>query len=441
MSESMNPAVPMGKRRLLSIVIPPRHPTDSLLEITDCVQQLFLSDFASQVGEEARSHLRNVRKLPEWLIEEEGFGYLRGGEKPVITHLLNHGYSLEAAAEAGVISRSAWATQRAFESAHGKPAQSDVELTEFFLTSCASKPEFYHDYPSCLLANGRRQFGRWLTIPIRLRTSSGKLGIAGFQYRSMRSENEISPRQGRYMSPRNSPLLQWTQTLFGLAEEMPVLERSRHVIICEGKFDQVAVRAAVRELPEDKRPAVVALGGVQARGWMHSDDPRERAGVLAQIATNHATFLLDWDHAGIDAVLRLGPLLSQLGTHVSVASIVDAGSIVRDGEDWDPSKLYAAGGAEAVLRVLEAARSRGLATFAIECLERTRLEVPYSGQTWYRLRHLDRFFPILQALPISVRDRAIRHVADSLDLPASAVETGLAHYVGATTPSISRMRR
>lgn len=435
------PSTSVFEKRTVRLAVPDRYSKDALLEVTDLVQRLFLANFQDRSARIARDHLVNVRKLPEWLIEEEGFGYLGGGARTVVTYLVKQGIDLEAAAEAGVVSRSAYAVRQSFELAHNASPANDAELLDFFLSHCAGRPEFYVDYPPCLLADGRRRFGHWLTIPIRLKTESGNLGIAGFQYRSMRPANQISPKQGRYMSPRNSPLLRWSDTLIGLAEESETLEQSKYVVICEGKFDQVAVRAAVRSLPEDQRPAVVALGGVQARGWSYSDDPRERAGVLAHIATERATFFLDWDRAGIDAVFRLGPLLSSLGTHVSVASIADVGDVALASNAKDPSELYALGGPESILRVLKAARLRGLATFAVNCIEREGLDAPHSGQLWHRLKHLDRLLPILHALPSSVRPRAIYRVAQTLALPTSVIERELeqhAPFVNRSSPGARR---
>lgn len=401
--------------------IPDQRDAEQLFAVVEVAQSLFRRGIASPEGKTARDHLREHRALPDWLIAEDGFGYVGRGSDTVARYLGEQGADLEAAAEVGLVYRSIHSATRAFERSVGREPESSEELTEFFLEHCAGDPAYYYDYPRAVLADGSRASGDWLTIPIRIADDTGTPRIAGFQYRSMRDRSELA-KQGAYMSPLNSPLLSWSELLVGAAEERGAMERSGQVVIVEGKFDQAAVRAAVRELPEDQRPGVIALAGASIRGRSQSDDPAERAGVLAQVAVPNATFFLDADDTGADAVLRAGPLLSAMGTHVSVAR-------VADGTDSpgikDPGELFSTGGADAVLGALKEGRSRGLATFALEELDSEMTDSPLSGQVWHRLQHLDRLQPILTALPDQVRDRAVRHVADATTIPYSALRAAL----------------
>src|SRR5690606_32314799 len=136
---------------------------------------------------------------------------------------------------------------------------------------------------------------------------------------------------------------------------------------------------------------VVALAGVAIRGATGSS-PEERAGIFRQLAVGQATFFLDDDETGTNAVLTAGSLLEALGTRVSVARIETAGL-------KEPRELYAQAGADAVLAGLERARQRGLETHALAVLERALDQNHMSGQVWRRQQEIDRLLPILKALP------------------------------------------
>lgn len=393
-------------------------PLDILFQAVEEAQRFYQAGLESTDGEAARRHLAEERRLPRDLVEAEGFGYVGAGWASLVNHLANKGTSLEAAAEAGLVLRSIGRVRKAFVASEGREPASSDELTRFFYERCADQREFYYDYPRCYMADGSRESGFWLTIPIRVRDPEGKIRVAGFQYRTMRPVDQVV-KQGRYMSPlRSSRLLNWSELILGLAEQEEAMRRSGEVVICEGKFDQAAVLAAVSTLPPEKRPGVVALAGVSIRGAT-GETPEERAGIFRQLAAGKATFFLDTDETGIDAVLAAGPLLEALGTRVTVAQIEEGGI-------KDPGELYAQRGAAGVLRTLEAARRRGLATHALELLEREMEGDDRSGQTWRRLAAIDRLLPILKALPDGVRGRALARCAERTGIGYDVFTAGLA---------------
>ena len=402
----------------LSIKSPNSQPLETLYEAVAEAQRLFLRGLESPAGEKARRHLYQERRLPQELIAREGFGYVPPGWGTVTIHLVKSGIPLEAAAEAGLVMRSVGRTRKAFTARMGKEPTSSEELTSFFFEHCAGNPEFYYDYPLCYMADGSRQSGDWLTIPLRVRAPDGQLRIAGFQYRTMRPADEVV-KQGRYMSPPGaSRLISWSEFIIGLVDQEEAMRRSGKVIICEGKFDQAAVLAAVSRLPEDRRPGVVALAGVAIRGATGSS-PEERAGIFRQLAVGQATFFLDDDETGTNAVLTAGPLLEALGTRVSVARIETDGI-------KDPGELYAQAGADAVLAVLERARNRGLVTHALAVLDRALDQNPMSGQVWRRQQEIDRLLPILKVLPEPVRTRALERCVEQTGIGYGVFEIGLA---------------
>lgn len=402
---------------MLYIRSPHSQPDETLYAALEEAQRLFVRSLESSVGKKAMHHLLKTRRLPADIVAQEGFGYIPRDRFFLTAHLVGKDIPLEAAADAGIILRSLGRAKRAFAEHVGREPESSEELTEFFFEHCANKQEFYYDYPLCHMADGSRRAGDWLTIPLRIRASDGQVRVGGFQYRSMRPTQVIG-KQGRYMSPlRDSRLLSWSELIVGAAEAERDMRESGEVIICEGKMDQTAVLAAVSGLPEGQRPGVVALTGVAIRGASGSS-PEERAGIFRQLAVGRAIFFLDADNAGWQAVLDAGPLLEALGTRVSVARIDIEG--VKD-----PSELYASQGAGGILAVLKQARTRGLATHALEVLERLLQDDDRSGQVWRSQQKLDRLLPILRALPARARDLAVQRCVERTGIGRSVFEAGL----------------
>lgn len=393
---------------------------EAIFEANDLAHAFFLGRLSDADAEHVRTHLTVQRALPEAIIEADGYGFLPETRDAMVRLAVQHGTSLEVFAEAGLLYRSSGRARRMFQKARGREANSTEELSAFFLERLQNKPEFYFDYPLCVLADDSRQSGNWLTIPIRVLDDAGQIRIGGFQYRSMRGAEEIGKR-GRYMSPVNSQVLSWASTLIGLAEEREQIGRSGRVVLCEGKFDQASIRAGLLGTPEQERPGVVAMGGVSVRGTTHTDDdPVKQAGVLGMLGAKHVTFLLDGDAPGAEAVLRAGPLLARLGVTVVVARVSD-GLRRPDPTIKDPGDLYAKHGGAAIRLALDAGQNRGLVTYASEEVSSRLRQDPRAGQLRRRLEALDQLLPMLDVLPDAVKDRARQRVAETVGLSPSVV--------------------
>ncbi|HEX7120787.1 MAG TPA: hypothetical protein VF178_00365 [Gemmatimonadaceae bacterium] len=387
------------------------------------IQRFFRAELDRPSGEVARRHLHEERALPAWAVDEEAFGYVPEGRTRVVDAAVAAGVPLEVCAEAGLVKRSDAALRRAFRRTERREPTDGDDLVRFWRSHCEGRAEFYYDYPVLVTSAGEYRWGDWLTIPIHVRDDEGRRRIGGFQYRSMRPLSEIG-KEGRYRSPRPSAAISWPQTLIGLAGEDEQIARSGWAVICEGKFDQTALKVAVRDLPAEMRPGVIALGGVSTRGHAASDDPIARAGVLGQIGAGFVTFCTDGDVSGLDAVLRLGPLLVALGTKVSAARIQDVWDRMPAGmvQPKDPGEVLARLGAQALREMLAQGRTRDLGRFASELLEDRLAALTRSGQLWRRLIALDHVLPALRAVPGASRGDAIRRTALAAGLPLAVVE-------------------
>lgn len=403
--------------------VPEQFSAEKLYEINEVACSFYRDIFWSEEGEPARQHVFQERQLPEWIAREDDLGYVGKGRARLTQWLAQQDVNLEVAAEAGLLYRSSWKARQTFQERINRSPESDKELTEFFLNNLAGEPEYYSDYPLCHTADGDRKHGYWLVLPIPVEDEQGRVQIGGFQYRSMRPAEQIGKR-GRYMSPRNTQAIQWSETLIGLAEEREQINRSGNVVITEGKFDQLAVKAAVREWPEKARPAAIALGGASIRGVRsRAETPEEQAGILSEIKAGRAVFFLDDDERGREAIIETGPLLANLGTHVQVAQIPDRNW--GEGRPKDPGELLEKGGTQAIQQALQESQGRGLISYASRLMSQRLAESKRSGQLRERMEALDLLVPILRSLPQQVRPQAAQQVAAVVDMEPEIVELAL----------------
>lgn len=403
--------------------VPEQFSAEQLYEVNEVACSFYEDIFWSEEGQRAQEHVFQHRQLPEWIAREENLGYVGGGKKRFVEWASQQDLNLEVTAEAGLVYRSSWYARQEFQERIGRAPTSDEELTDFFLNNLSGDPKYYSDYPLCHTADGQRKAGFWLVLPIRVEDEQDQTRIGGFQYRSMRPAEEIGKR-GRYMSPRNTQAIQWSETLIGLAEERDQINRSGNVVITEGKFDQLAVKAAVRDWPEQHRPGTIALGGASIRGVRRgAETPEEQAGILADIRAGRATFFLDDDERGQEAIIEAGPLLANLGTHVQVAQIPDGEW--GDNPPEDPGELLEEGGVEAVRTALKNSRGQGLISYASRLMAQRLSESSRSGQLRERMAALDVLVPILKSLPEPVQKRAAQSVADVVDMDPQIVGLAL----------------
>jgi hypothetical protein len=416
--------------------LPVGHPLEAIYDLNDRLHAYFAAELATPAGAGARDHLESVRGLPSWMIQEAALGYVRPAKGLIIEWARAHGVLLELCAEAGVVKRSARYAARMYERQHGAPPPSDRALSEYFAASLANKPEAYSDFPILVKEPepgqdaGRPEYcyGDWITIPIRVEDAAGCPRIGGFQFRSMRADID---KNDRYRSPLNTTAMTWNRTLIGLAEERAVLAQSRQAVLCEGRFDQLSARAALRDQAAATRPAVFALGGINVRGVGQEAGatPRERAGVLGLIDAEEVFLLLDSDVRGTEAILKVGPVLRVLGAQVYIVRLADVWDDAATGRPApkDASELYALpGGAALLAAAIAASRARPLASYAAGCLETTLSALPHAGQVWHRLRALDDLVPILGALPGAERTACVARVADALSFPTEVVDLAVA---------------
>lgn len=398
---------------------------EEIYDLNDRVQSLFVSGMDEQEGHEAWEHLLEERGLSEEGVRREGIGYVPDRADVVRDFAVAEGVSLETMADAGLLYRGSHRARKAFRRQNGRYPETDEELTEFFRRECLEDPSYYMDYPFCHTASGEFKAGRWMTLPIRDLDDQGQVRIAGFQFRSMRPSEEIGKR-GRYMSPLNSPTVSWSEILIGLAEDRERIEGSGRAIFCEGKFDQLAIKDALRRsgVPEDRMPGVVALGGAKIRGV--EDD--EKGGVLSRLNARHVFLFMDGDRAGVEAAMNIGPALWHLGSVVSVVRVEDGIVTDRDpGEapdevlPKDPGDLLRSQGPQGVVRAIKEGRTRGIATFASQEMEARLGQDPLSGQLRRRLEALDHMVPVLRALSDDVRDKAIERASRSIGLDPAII--------------------
>jgi hypothetical protein len=440
------------KQEAPRLALPPSATRAEIYEVNRRVQGLFRRGIEKDSAAEARRHLAEDRGLPDDLVQSEGLGYCGEGKTTLVSWARREGLSLEALVDAGLLKRSHYLARQAYREKHGREAEGSEQLSEFFLAECRERDAFYYNFPALETPEGKFKYGCWLTIPLRVRDEQGQMQIAGFQFRSMRPTSEIG-KGGRYRSPQRAyaadgtQVIDWQQTLIGLAEQAEQVRTSGRAVLCEGKFDQLAVLLAVSHWPEQERPGVLALAGVSSRGAA-GESAQEQAGVLAvlqQMGCRHATLWLDEDESGTRAILGqapalrrpeyqgtlgVGPRIAALGIHVSVARMADA-ALAEGRAVKDPGELLVAGGAAAIERVLRGAASRGLISFAAERLEVEMAGAAAGGQLFQRLRLLDRLLPTLGCMPEAVRDAAVRRVAEATGVPAPAVREALAPRVRA----------
>ena len=431
----------------LVINVPPAYSVDDILHANDMVQHAFVNGLHASNGATARAHLTEKRRLPDWLLAEERFGYIAPGDSPVRAAAQRHGIPLELCVEAGLLRRATYATHAAFLAQHNRTPVSSAELSEFFTAQLAERQEYYADYPPLKTVAGRWVHGDWLTIPVRTRDTAGAVRIAGFQYRSLRADSDIG-KQGRYRSPLNTQALVWEDTLLGLAEERDTIAMSGDVVLVEGKFDQVSVRAAVASLPVACRPGAVALGGLRTRGASdHGETPEARAGVLGILpragARRVIVFLDDEDEA-TSAALRIAALLVPFGVEVHVAMVRDGWSRNEDSRSSepcerpkDPGMLWERHGAEAVQTVIRTARGRDFLETAAQVIERRLMNSLQSGQTYQRLQAMDTILDLLAPLPMHDRARIIPLVARAAHLSATVVQLAMRHRLGVAIEPIA----
>jgi hypothetical protein len=429
--------------------LPASHPPGELFDVVEVADRFFRKTLHDpEVGEPGLEHLRGVRGLPERAILEHGFGFMGEGWRSLVDHVAaDPGVTLEQAADARLVDRNARAAADAFRARFGRPPASEVELAGFFRESLQNHPRYYLDYPRIALADGKRLPGLFLTIPVQvIDAESGEARVAGFQYRTVRPKEALSPRAPSYMSPRSSPLLVWKRNLMGLAESRPQMRVSREVILCEGKFDQVPVIEALRALPPERRPAVVALGGLSA-GSSAAGEDGALASTLRALHENgvqRARLLLDEGSENeARAILTLGSALLASRIDVRVARIADAHREEEGGSPpKDPGELFVRSGGEERLReVLEHGCARTLGGFAGEWISSRLAQDSGSGGLWFRLRQLDRVSRVLHGLPEPARGDAVRHLADALGFSERAVALAIGDAPESTQRRIAPARR
>lgn len=431
----------------VSLNIPVSATADQIYDLHDALQPALVHGLWSAPGRGAQRHLADERRLPEALVRREGLGYVPPGSDGVRNLIVQLGLSLERAVDAGLLRRSLWQVQRAFERDRKRPATSSAELTSYFLSTCREDRHYYTDYhainpPS---AEGERQqwlHGDWLTIPVRIQTSGG-VRIGGYQLRSCRPKAEIG-KEGRYRNPVNTPAMVWNHVILRLADEARRIAETGRAAITEGYFDGLGTLAALEahELATgEPRPGVVALAGINVRGGgTNPGTPEERAGVLTQIGARHNLLFLDQDEPGTQAILTVGPRLSDLGHYVSVARVGDGWSGTPESCPKDPGELFSAAGAEGVMRAVEAGWGRGLVTYAAAELEQRLLNARQGGRAWERLQALDVLLPLVRTSPPATRARASARVAEVVAMPAEAVRSMVAVTPVTATTGVGRGR-
>ncbi len=408
---------------LVQLEIAAQFSDDDLLGANHQIQPSLVSALASSSGETARRHLVERRRLPSWLLAEEELGHVPSA-RFLLDAARRMGIPLECGVEAGLLRRSVWAARQTFRDERGRAAVSTEELSAFFQSRLAENPRYYRDYPLLRGADGAYLRGDWLTIPIRSREQeSGTLAIAGYQYRSLRPEQDIG-KGGRYCSPRNTRILDWSNTLIGLAEEYACLAQSGSVVISEGKFDQLAIKAAVREWPAATRPASIALGGMAARGLSTIGMSADRTnGPLGILRGKRVAIFLDSEAAADAAALRLASQLEHVGVSVGVVQLVEQWSVHRGMEHLpkDPGEAWEREGGAVLRDAIVAAMTTDLTETVLRTQRRRASKDRLSGTTWQRLRALDATLDQLLGRPSGSRPLPIDRVAEALSLDPRVV--------------------
>ncbi|GIV01910.1 MAG: DNA primase [Fimbriimonadales bacterium] len=201
-------------------------------------------------------------------------------------------------------------------------------------------------------------FRRRLIFPIR--DPRGKL--VGFGGRL------IGAGEPKYLNSRDTPDFHKSSTLYGLHLARPELQKSRHIVLCEGYLDVIAChRAGIKT-------ACAPLG--TAFNQQHA--------VLVKRWADSATLVYDSDSAGRSAALKCRTILESRGIRVRIALLP---------EGLDPDTVLAEQGPVALSAAVENALSP--TKFLAESLRR---EVEQGGE-----------------IPAEFWDRLVRSLAEEGD--------------------------
>lgn len=417
---------------------------ESLYAASELVQEFVVSWLHGDVGEDARRYLYEERGLSPEIVAEEELGFVPSGWRNILNEAARRGVEPELLVQAGHARRSVGQAKKKFKERYGRWPRTTEELSEFFARYLLNDPSAYYDYPLFTLEDGQSVAGSYITIPFRVRDDAGVVRVASWIRRSTRAD---IGKGGRYRTPLNTDIFSNADTLLGLAGNEPSDELRPTIILCEGPFDYLAVKDALKDLPESQRGHYlpIALGGVNAKlvdyYGVVSEDPlqaaRARAGALAVFEGCRVIEMLDQDKAGIEGAINIGTLLSPLGCEVRVARVADGWSDteLEVPEDPDPSRLHQDLGSDGVFRALKYASKRDLVDFVCETLShRLESSAPEEIRTRQKFLLLDEVVPIVKALSSEARGKAASRLesiigveADTILLAASPEEEGERH--------------
>lgn len=404
---------------------------ESLYAASEMIQELAVSWLNDDVGGEARRYLQEERGLSVDIIAEEGLGFVPDGWRNILTEMSRRGVEPELLVQAGHARRSVGQAKKKFKERYGHWPNSSEELSEFFAEYLLNDPSAYYDYPLFKLEDGRGVAGSYITIPFRVRDDEGKVRVVSWIRRSTRKD---IGKGSRYRTPLNTAIFSNADTLLGLAGNEPTETSRPTIILCEGPFDYLALKDALRSLPDSQRRHYlpIALGGVNAKtvghyGANHEDSlqiARDRAGALAVFEGCRVIEMLDQDKAGIEGAVNIGTLLLPLGCDVRVARVADGwrDTGIEVPEDPDPSLLYLKLGATGMIRALTYGSKRSLVDFVCELLSERLANRPSADiKTRRKFLLLDEVVPVIAALPSGARRAAATRLESVIGVEANTI--------------------
>ncbi len=235
----------------------------SLRELYDRVAKTFTYLLDDKAGYVAREYLSD-RQITEASTKEFGLGYAPQDGRWLFRFLRSKSYSPELLSRSGLFSRN---------------------------------------YPESALFRNRVLF------PIR----DERGHVIAFGGRSLDAED-----RAKYINSPETLIYNKKRALYGLAEALPAIRKSRQAIIAEGYFDVIALHQS------GVKSAVAPLGTAFTE---------EQARLLKRW-TDEVVLLFDADSAGIEASFRAASILERQGSNVAVATITagkDAADLLIDG--------------------------------------------------------------------------------------------------------------